>query len=165
MRYSLWIMGFSVGIGFGVNLLIFFMARLDARRRAVIQTQLVQANRQKLNQEGHWLPVCYSSAAFFNTFWKVMGYEATGILFITNKQMTFFYPDLFKTSQALQFKPGEAKLTWLGSKVWPNGLVKWLVVEHEGKKHYFMVDAGFSTIFAQRRKTQEVYNQLSPLFT
>jgi hypothetical protein len=160
----LWVMGLFAGISFGFSLANFFIAWVDARERARVQKQLIEVSGPELNQTGRWLPVLCSSADHLNAFWTTKGYEATGILFITNEATTFFYPDLFKTSQTVQFKLGEAKLTWFGAKLWPKGPAHWFVIEQAGKKHYFMVDVGFSTIFASRRQTQELYNRLSPLF-
>jgi hypothetical protein len=142
---------------------LFFLlyVRVEAKRRAAVQRQLAKSNADQIGLE-QWFPVLYSSAIHFKTLWKLLPWEATGILLITNKQIDFFYSDLFGTNRAVHFQRGEAKLVWHGSEFWPNGITKWFVLEREGQKHYFMVDTGILVI-QSRTKTEELYNQLRPL--
>lgn len=165
---ELWIIlvvGIIVGMLMGLLAAspIILYAQNKANERKNIQEEILKAKTSLLGQ-GHWFPVRYCSETRFRKWLKIFPWESTGILFVGDTQVIFFCSFLSWRNLELKFNIEDSKVKWIGRKVWPNGVLSWLVIGLQGEKHYFTSETG-ALIFGSKVTTRKIYDEVSKAFS
>ena len=142
-----------------VTLPILFYAAQKSRERKRIQDEIVKAKTDVL-RKGRGFPVRYSSETRFRKLWKLLPWEATGILFIGDTDIFFFSRLISWKDLELKFSLKNTDVRWIGEKIWPNGFISWFVLDIQGEKHYFTSETG-TTVLGSRKSTREIYKELT----
>jgi hypothetical protein len=143
-----------------IALWIYIILQNGKRKR--IRARIV-ASRPDLVGNKRWFPVRYASQPRFDSFAKILPWEAAGILLTASGSLLFLGETFAGTSITLQFAPGNARVNWLGRCPWPNGAVSWLSFDTADQRHYFSSETGIM-IFGSHRSTRAIYDEVSRNF-
>ncbi len=122
------------------------------------QREATEASQQA--REG-WqsYPVRYCSEKRFRSWWKLLTWEATGILSLSDEGVTLTTKTPGGATVERRFHPEEATIEWEGQNLLPNGVLSWFVIEQDGERVYFTSETG-STVFGSESSTREIYDRL-----
>ena len=96
----------------------------NGRRKRIRETVL--ATRADLIGNKRWFPVRYASQPRFDLFFKILPWEAAGIIVVAPGSVLFLGETFGGNTIISQFAPTNSQLNWLGKCPWPNGAVSWL---------------------------------------
>lgn len=136
-------------------LVVLIYEHYKARERKRIQKDIAKAKENVLSK-GSWFCVRYSSETRFCKLFKLVSWEASGILFISDTDIIFFWKGPQKIHE-LRFDPKDA-VTWIGRDFWRNGVFSWVVIDR-GKKYYFTSETGIFPLGSEDT-TRKIYDAL-----
>ena len=123
----------------------------------------ILATRGDIIGNKRWFPARYASQPRFDSFFKILPWEAAGILITVTGSVLFLGETFSGTPITLQFAPGNSIIHWLGKCPWPNGAVSWLRFDTTDQKHYFSSETGVM-IFGSHRSTRAIYDEANQNF-
>jgi hypothetical protein len=118
----------------------------------------VEAKIDQLSQ-GHCTPAGYCSETRFTEISKLLPWEATGILFISNTEARLFSNTKAGENLELIFDLENSEIIWVGRKIWRNGFTSWFVIDFDNKKYYFTSETG-TFIFGSESTTQRICGEV-----
>lgn len=133
----------------------------NGKRKRIRERILNQ--RRDLVVNHRWFPARYASQQRFDSLFKLLPWEAAGILIVVTGSVLFVGETLSGTSVVLQFAPGNSRLGWLGKSPWPNGAVSWFQFQTADQKHYFSSETGVM-IFGSHGSTKAIYDEANRNF-
>lgn len=114
-------------------------------------------------KQTQWFRVHYASTRRFRMWRKIFVWEASGIMFVDDRGISFHYMTEANSESVVQFEPGRFELNWIGVKFLPNGGMPWFCLTANNERHYFTADSGM-TIVNALRLTTDIYNQIKLVF-
>jgi hypothetical protein len=134
-------------------LIVLFYEYSKATQRQRMQNDIVKT-KENILSKGHWFYVRYSSETRFFNLFKLVSWDAAGILFISHTKIIFFWKGPQKIHE-ITFDP-KAAVTWIGRNLWRNGWFSWIVIEC-GTKYYFTAETGLFP-FGSKDATKKIYD-------
>ena len=126
------------------------------------QDEILKRNAEKAKRT-QWFRAHYASDKRFKLWRKIFVWEASGILFVDDKGVSFHYMSDADSESVIRFDPDRFELSWIGVKYLPNGGMPWFCLTANNEKHYFTADSGM-TIVNALRLTTDIYNQIKLVF-
>ena len=139
-----------------------FYFRSVVKDNSNIQDEILRRYAEKAKQT-QWFRVHYASANRFRMWRKIFVWETSGIMFVDDKGISFYYMTDANSESMIRFEPGRFELNWIGIKYLPNGGMPWFCLTAYNEKHYFTADSGM-TIVNALRLTTDIYNQIKLVF-
>jgi hypothetical protein len=133
----------------------------NSRRQRIRESVL--AARAELIGTKQWFPVRYASQPRFDLPFKILPWEAAGIMVVAPGSILFLGESFRGSPITLQFAPANSWLNWLGKCPWPNGAVSWLRIDTSHQKHYFSSETGIF-IFGSHKSTRAIYDAANVSF-
>jgi hypothetical protein len=138
-----------------VALWVYIILQNGKRRRI---RERILATRGDVIGNHRWFPGRYASQQCFDSWFKIMPWEAAGILVVVPGSVLFLGEAFSGTPVSLQFAPGNSRTAWLGKCPWPNGAVSWFQFNTADQKHYFSSETGIM-IFGSHGSTKTIYDE------
>ena len=135
---------------------------LQNGKRKRIRERIVAARADLIGNK-RWFPARYASQPRFDSWVKILPWEAAGILVTVTGSVLFLGETFSGTPITLQFAPGNSRINWLGKCPWPNGAVSWLRFDTADGNHYFSSETGVM-IFGSHGSTKAIYDEASRNF-
>jgi hypothetical protein len=135
---------------------------LQNSKRKMIRERIL-ATRSDVIGNHRWYPARYASQQRFDSWLKIMPWEAAGILVVVAGSVLFLGETFSGTPVILQFAPGNSRIAWLGKCPWPNGAVSWFQFNTADQKHYFSSETGIM-IFGSHGSTKAIYDEANRNF-
>jgi hypothetical protein len=143
-----------------VALWIYIFYQNSKRKR--IRERLLATHRDLIGNK-RWFPARYASQPRFDSWFKILPWEAAGILVTVTGSVLFLGETFSGTPLMLQFAPGNSSMHWLGKCPWPNGAVSWFRFDTADQKHYFSSETGVM-IFGSHGSTKAIYDEANKNF-
>lgn len=118
--------------------------RWKTQRERQTQEAILRQNADRL-KHGAWFRVRHASKSRFDTVWKLVPWDAAGILLVEADAVTLYRHKASGHTEELVFTPDNTRAEWIDTRLWPNGKLKWFMLNRDGQQHYFTSDTGMTT--------------------
>jgi hypothetical protein len=143
-----------------VALWVYIILQNGKRKRI---RERILATRGDVIGNHRWFPARYASQPRFDSWFKILPWEAAGIMVVVSGSLLFLGETFSGTPVILQFAPGNSRLAWLGKCPWPNGAVSWFQFNTADQKHYFSSETGIM-IFGSNKSTKTIFDEANRNF-
>lgn len=140
-------------IGAVVGPLLYIRQKTRQGRKA--QDALLRQHAERL-KHGAWFRIRHASESRFKTALKLAPWDASGILLVEADAVTFYRSDASGQTEELVFTPDTTRAEWINTRLWPNGRLKWFMLNRDGQQHYFTSDTGM-TVTNSDTSTRDIY--------
>lgn len=147
--------------GFVVGLLLYLRQKTQRERKT--QVAFLRSHAEQL-KDGAWFRVRYASRPRFESAWKLVAWEAAGILLVGENEVTFYRCAASGKTEELVFAPDHTRAEWINSRFWPNGKLKWFRLDQNSQQHYFTSDTG-TTVLNSDPTTRDIYMRVQMTLT